>query len=89
MSETESSSENSEAKETESKAKEEVFEPPFSVDDRVKRPEGVGCLGVVTEVREEVTLTQGSDRYESLMIKVLWDNGTCSYHAPSAIEAAK
>ena len=48
-----------------------------------------GCLGTVKALREETTLTSAESRERSLMVQVLWDNGTASYHGPEALELAK
>jgi|GEM_PF-1340363 len=48
-----------------------------------------GCAGTVKALREETTLTPQESRAKSMMIHVLWDNGTLSYHGPEALELAK
>jgi hypothetical protein len=47
-----------------------------------------GPLGTVQDLREETTLTNRESRERSLMLHVLWDNGTLSYHGPEALEPA-
>lgn len=47
-----------------------------------------GCLGTVKALREETTLTAHESRAKSLMVHVLWDNGTLSYHGPESVEVA-
>lgn len=54
--------------------------------DKVKRVSGIGCLGTVKSIREETTKSQNESPMDSLIVKVLWDNGTFSYFAPSALE---
>lgn len=56
------------------------------VNDRVKRKNNLGCLGVVKEVREEIVGSAGDTREKALIVKVLWDNGTVSYFDPESIE---
>lgn len=57
----------------------------FEVNDRVKRGNGSGCVGVVREIREEVVGTVGDSKEKGLLVKVLWDNGVTSYFDPSAL----
>jgi hypothetical protein len=60
----------------------------LKVNDRVKRKSGVGCHGVVKEIRKEITASAGVQREgDALMIRVHWDNGTQSYFCPEALEA--
>jgi hypothetical protein len=47
-----------------------------------------GCVGTVKALREETTLTSRENREKSLLVQVLWDNGTLSYHGPEALERA-
>lgn len=47
-----------------------------------------GAIGTVKALREETTLTNRESRERSLMLHVLWDNGTLSYHGPEALEPA-
>ncbi|MCB0318631.1 MAG: hypothetical protein KDD56_07725 [Bdellovibrionales bacterium] len=61
----------------------------INVNDRVRRTSGPSCLGVVKEIREEVTSTSGDTSEKGRMINVLWDNGTQSYFSPDAIEVVK
>ena len=58
----------------------------FKVDDRVKRAKIPGCRGVVKELRTEITASTEEAREKSLMVSVLWDNGTLSYLTPDALE---
>lgn len=48
-----------------------------------------GCIGTVKALREETTLTSKESRERSLMVHVLWDNGTLSYLGPEGLEIAK
>ena len=45
-----------------------------------------GCIGTVKAIREETTLAPQQSRAKSIMIHVLWDNGTLSYHGPDSLE---
>jgi len=47
-----------------------------------------GCIGTVKAVREETTLApqEGMDR--TLMVQVLWDDGTLAVHGVEGIELA-
>ena len=58
----------------------------IKVDDKVRRIEGAGNIGLVIALREEVTSTSGEVGEKGLMINVLWDNGTQSYFSPEALE---
>jgi hypothetical protein len=58
-------------------------------EDRVKRKNGLGCLGTVKMIREETTKSQNETPMDALLVKVLWDNGTFSYFAPSALEVVQ
>ena len=48
-----------------------------------------GCIGTVKTLREETTLTSKESRERSLMVHVLWDNGTLSYLGPEGLELVK
>jgi len=61
----------------------------FKVNDRVQRATGKGCLGVVKDLRSEITAAGRSEEKEkNLMLNVQWDNGTLSYLSPSSLELA-
>jgi len=47
-----------------------------------------GCIGTVKALREETTLTSRESRERSLMVQVMWDNGTLSYLGPEGLEHA-
>lgn len=47
-----------------------------------------GCMGTVKALRQETTLAQKESLERSLMVQVLWDNGTLSYLGPEGIERA-
>ena len=47
-----------------------------------------GCIGTIKTLREETTLTSRESRERSLMVQVLWDNGTLSYLGPEGLEMA-
>ena len=59
--------------------------PEFKVDDRVQRASGKGSQGVIKDVREEVT-SKGDSSERGLLVVVQWDNGTCSYSTPGALQ---
>ena len=48
-----------------------------------------GCVGTVKALREETTLTSKESRERSIMVDVLWDNGTRSYLGPEGLEMAR
>ncbi len=48
-----------------------------------------GCIGTVKTIREETTLAPQESRAKSIMVHVMWDNGTLSYHGPEALEVVK
>jgi hypothetical protein len=45
-----------------------------------------GCAGTVKALREETTNSSAETRERSIMIQVLWDNGTLSFHGPAGLE---
>lgn len=47
-----------------------------------------GCVGTVKALREETTLTSRENKEISIMVQVLWDNGTLSYLGPEGLEPA-
>lgn len=55
---------------------------PFKVNDRVQRSnkdaKKEGCLGTVISVQEETSPAGGQTNSHSLLITVLWDNGSQS-----------
>jgi|694.fasta_scaffold14656_7 hypothetical protein len=48
-----------------------------------------GCCGVVKSLRHETSAASAENKNRSLMVQVLWDNGTLSYHGPEALEHTK
>ena len=48
-----------------------------------------GCIGTIKALREETTLAPQESRAKALMIQVMWDNGTLSYHGPESLEVVK
>lgn len=66
----------------------EPIQVKFKAQDRVKRANVPGCLGVVKEIKVDVMATPES-REKGVMIGVLWDNGTLSYLAPHCLVEAK
>lgn len=48
-----------------------------------------GCIGTIKAIREETTLAPQQSRSKSIMLHVLWDNGTLSYHGPEALEVVR
>jgi hypothetical protein len=45
-----------------------------------------GCSGTVKALREETTLAAAESRAKSVMVVVLWDSGTLSYHGPDSLD---
>jgi hypothetical protein len=58
----------------------------IKVNDRVKRITGLGCSGLVKEIRTEATVARVEPSEKANMVNVLWDNGTLSYLSPEALE---
>ena len=58
------------------------YKCPFNVNDRVQRSnkdaQKEGCLGTVIAVQEETSPAGGQTNSHSLLITVLWDNGSQS-----------
>lgn len=48
-----------------------------------------GCCGIVKALRNETTTSSTESKSRSVMVQVLWDNGTLSYHGPEALEQGK
>lgn len=61
----------------------------FKVNDRVRRANGQGCNGTVRELRTDVTASSADQRDRSVMVNVLWDNGTQSSMAPDSLVEAE
>lgn len=72
------------AEETKEAASEESTHE-FSVEDRVKRKDGVGCHGTILDIRSEVTSTKADTDSKGLMVIVKWDNGVQSYFTPASL----
>lgn len=45
-----------------------------------------GCAGTIKALREETTNSNAEARERSIMVQVLWDNGTLSCHGPAGLE---
>jgi len=62
----------------------------FKIEERVRRANQTGCDGAVIEVRMELENAGLNEdaREKGAMIGVKWDNGTVSFLAPDALEAA-
>jgi hypothetical protein len=45
-----------------------------------------GCAGTVKALREETTNSSAEAKERSIMVQVLWDNGTLSFHGPAGLE---
>jgi hypothetical protein len=62
----------------------------FKQEERVRRASHKGCDGTVIEVRTELENGGLSEeaREKGVMVGVKWDNGTISFMAPEALEAA-
>jgi len=61
----------------------------IKVNNRVKRANAAGCLGVVQELRKEVMSAAKKNKETPLLVKVQWDNGTTSYFSPESLEVVK
>jgi hypothetical protein len=48
-----------------------------------------GCIGTVKTVREETTLSSRDTKEKTLMVHVLWDNGTLSFLGPDGLEVVQ
>ena len=46
------------------------------------------CIGTVKSLREETTSKNQDARERSIMVQVLWDDGTFSYHGPEGLDLA-
>lgn len=57
-------------------------------EDQISTFSTRGCIGTVKALREEATLAQKESRDRSIMVQVLWDNGTLSYLGPEGLENA-
>ncbi len=66
--------------------------PPISKklkeNDRVRRINVPGCVGVVKQIRAETAASTVEQKEEALLVTVLWDNGTFSYFSPASLELA-
>lgn len=60
----------------------------FKEKDRVRRINYPGCEGVVKQVREETAASTIEQKGNTLLVTVLWDNGTLSYFNPDSLELA-
>lgn len=58
-------------------------------EDQITTYSTRGCVGTVKALREETTLAQKESREKSVMVQVLWDNGTLSYLGPEGLESAR
>jgi hypothetical protein len=47
-----------------------------------------GCQGTVKAIREETTMSPRESKEKTVMIHVLWDNGTLSYLGAEGLELA-
>jgi len=67
------------------------IEPKFKVNQRVSQTLRPWCLGTVSEIREEATLSKidKAKREACLMYAVQWDNGTLSYFGPEALQSVE
>jgi len=57
----------------------------FQVNDKVVKSKDSGLRGIVREIRTETTSKQDSNESNSIMVQVLWDNGTLSYMSPESL----
>jgi hypothetical protein len=60
----------------------------MSGEDQITTYQARGCIGTVKTLREETTLAHKESRERSLMVHVMWDNGTLSYLGPEGLEMA-
>ncbi len=61
----------------------------LKANDRVKRRSGLKNIGVVKDIRSEVTASTQEAKEKGLLVQVLWDNGTFSYLGPEGLEIVK
>lgn len=61
---------------------------PYKLNDRVQRSKKDGCLGTVVAVQEETSPAGGQTNSHSLLITVLWDNGSQSSLGVDGLTAA-
>jgi hypothetical protein len=66
--------------------------PDFEANGKVRTTttSSRGCIGTVKALREETTGGSMSSeaRERSIMVQVLWDNGTVSFLGPEGLESA-
>ncbi len=61
----------------------------IAVNDRVKRTNAYGCVGVVTDIREELVPARSDKSNKALLCKVRWDDGVHSYYDLNNLEKIK
>lgn len=61
----------------------------LKVNDKVKRITGMKNVGVIKDIRSEVTATSQEAKDKGLLVQVQWDNGTLSYLGPEGLEVVK
>ena len=60
----------------------------MKVGDRVTQVDKEGLRGTVKDIRAEVT-AKVDQKDKSLLVSVLWDNGTFSYFAPEKLKVVE
>ena len=64
--------------------------PSIKIGDRVIAVERQSIKGIVKDVRSEVTAKPDQkDKEKSLLVSVLWDNGTFSYFSPEKLKVVE
>lgn len=58
----------------------------FKINDRVKRTDQPSIKGLVTALREDVTVSKADLKEAGTIVGVQWDSGTFSYFSPDALE---
>lgn len=66
---------------------EKAFE--LQISDRVKKADRRGCVGTITDIREELVPTRGDTSDKALLCKVLWDDGIESYYEINKLQKIK
>ena len=62
----------------------------LKVGDRVTQADKGGLKGIIKDILSEVTAkADQKEREKSLLISVLWDNGTLSYFAPEKLKVVE
>ena len=62
------------------------FYKELTLNSRVKRADQTGCYGTIKALKEESSQSADERKGQSLIVQVLWDNGTLSYFTPDALK---